>query len=187
MNIQPEIKSHCQELLKEQEMNRRQIRALISRAAFAMGDLTRCLKPWGWTYTCFSGIDKWSKTFDLPYSLLSIRFRRVRLWRKITVRLTFSAYFIDLQIEPDPMCEAPRYLNTYHSPYDLMLNLNLKTSLALQKFATELPKIIASAKTKLIYRKRQKIEVIPYSVLTVKMEHVFEEICKTILTARKRT
>jgi len=68
---QSETKSYCQEPLKEQEMSRREIRELISKAI----DPTRCLEAYDWTFTpnkdCGDG-GRWSKTFSFIYPILVI-------------------------------------------------------------------------------------------------------------------
>ena len=184
MNTQPEIKSRCQELLKEQEMNRRQIRALISMAAFAMGDLTQCLKPWGWTFSSNKDYINgcWFKTFSLPYPLLTRRNERFYLQQKIIIQLGFSDYYYTyLQIKPYPESDPACYLHSYCNAYGP--ESNWKMSLILQRTALELSKVISSLKTESFYdeTKGERIEVIPVLELTTKIGQVFKETCKAIL------
>ena len=168
---------------RKQEISRRQIRELISKAT----DPTKCLKAWGWTFDEKNYGGWWSKIFTLPYPLLAIRDKPPYLQQKIIVWLFLAEQAIGLWIEPYPEPESPRYSRSSHEAY--LSKSKLKTSLILQRLAIELPKIIASAKTEPFYdeAKRKQIEVIPLSELRSKIGRVFEEICKTVLTARKRT
>ena len=179
MNTQPEIKSHCQELLKEQETSRRKIRELISKVI----DLTRCLEAYGWTLNygnCDEG--QWFKVFSLPYPLQVKRYRQSYLKQKITVRLYFSKYYVNLWVESYPEFGAVEYyLYSYYvipSP-----RIKWKILFIFQNFADELSKIIASAETELFYdkTKQKQIEVIPVSELRTKIKQVFEEICKKFI------
>jgi hypothetical protein len=112
VNTQPEIKSHCQKLLEEQEMSRRKIRKLISKAAFTMRDPTQCLKPWDWTFNrTGNNENRWSKIFTLPYPLLAEWNGRLYLQQKMIVVLWFFDYVTGLWIEPYPKLESLRYLH----------------------------------------------------------------------------
>ena len=187
MNIQPEIKSRCQELLEEQKLGRKEIREFISKATVAMGDPTRCLEPWDWTFNeTWYREGRWSKTFDLPYPLLVEQHypmlveqhRQFHAQQTVIIQLGFTDHYTDLWIMP-----YPRYESVYHvyvSGAAHPSKSKLIIPLILQKTAIELPKVIASVETKSSYdkAKQKQIEVISSSELIAKIGQVFKEICK---------
>lgn len=86
MDTQSEIKSRCQELLKEQEMGRREIKRLISKAI----DPARCLEALGWTFIKVDRGGQWTKIFALPYPLRATwPGHGIYLWYKMRVWLYF--------------------------------------------------------------------------------------------------
>ena len=175
MNIQPEIKSRCQELLREQEMGRREIRKLISKAT----DPTRCLEAWGWTFSKELLKGYWSKTFTLPYPLWAERRGRFYVQQTVLIQLGFTDYCIDLWIMPYSRSELTYYVYVSGAVYPP--KVKLKIPLILQKIAQKLPKAIASAETEPFYDevKQEQIEVISGSELIAKIDQVFDEVRKT--------
>ena len=174
MNTQSEIKSRCQELLKEQEMSRREIRKFISKAT----DPINWLKAWGWTYTHDIYWDYWSKIFILPYPLLVSSNKEVFFQRQMFIQFYFSYQQLGLRITSYPPCKIAQY---YLLDRVSLRKSRLRSSSILQKFAPELSKIIASAKTKLFYDKAKgkQVEVIPFLELRAKIKQAFEEACKS--------
>ena len=182
MNTQRKIKSRCQELLKEQEMSRRKIRELISRAVFMMEDPTRCLEPWDWTFSKGDFTDEWARIFTLPCPLLVERDEQFYPQQKVIIVLQFTDYYIDLWVKPYPEFESTYYLYYLHSCCDVRkLNLN-RMSLIFQRTAIELPKVISSVRTESFYdeTKRELVEVILVSELAAEISQLFEEVCKTL-------
>jgi len=180
MNIQPEIKSRCQELLEEQKLGRKEIREFISKATVAMGDPTRCLEPWDWTFNeTWYREGRWSKTFDLPCPLLA-QFKGFYPQQKVIIVLWFFDCFIGLWIKPYPESKSTYYLYSCRSTCEP--KSNWKTSLMFQKIAIELPKVIASVKKEPVYdeAKQKQIEVIPVLELGEKINQAFKGICKTL-------
>ena len=179
MNIQSEIKSRCQELLKEQKISRREMRELISRAAFTMRDQTRCLEPWDWTFDwTYNNEGKWSKIFTLPYPLLTTRKGLSYLQEEVVIALWFCSQYISLWIKPYPEPKPVYYL---HSGCDVQdLRSNRKISSMLQKTNIELSKVISSLKTKSFYEETNQewVEIIPISEFITKIDQIFREICK---------
>ena len=159
----------------EQEMGRREIRKLISRVT----DPTRCLEDYGWIlkHKKNCNYNYWSKTFALPYPLLTTRYKDVYLRNKVKIHLGFADYYVSVWVER--VLGLEHYFGSVRVP-DAPKS-KLIVSLALQKFAAELPKIIASAKTKPFYdeTKQEQIKVVMISELAVKIDQVFDEICGT--------
>ena len=161
-------------------MDRREIRKFIFKTVLAMRDLTRCMEPWGWTFSKGEYIDGyWSKTFTLSYPLLVKRYERFYLRQKVIIALWFSDFYVDLEIKPYPKSRTVCY--SYSSYNIFSIELRLKTPLIFQKFAVELPKAIASAETEPFYDevKQEQIKVIPATKLAAKIGQVFREIRKT--------
>lgn len=169
MNIQPEIKSRCQGLLMEQEMGRREIRKLISRVT----DPTKCLEAYGWKIKDTASCTCWYKIFTFPYPLRVMWHGQVYLQREVIIPIFFSYWYVSLDIRQYPEFKVPRIF--YSSYVIYTLKSKLKTDLILRKFAVELPKIIASAKTESFYdeEKQKQVKVIPILDLIVKIEHIF--------------
>jgi hypothetical protein len=187
MNIQSEIKSRCQELLKEQKISRREMRELISRAAFTMRDPTRCLEPWDWTFDwTYNNEGKWSKIFTLPYPLLTTRKGLSYLQEEVVIALWFCSQYISLWIKPYPEPKPVYYLHSgcvyyLYSGCDVQdLRSDRKVSSILQKTNIELSKIISSLKTKSFYDEtnQERVEIIPISEFITKIDQIFREICK---------
>ena len=181
MNTQPKIKSCCQELLKEQEMSSRKIRKLISKAAFTMGDPTRCLKPWGWTFGPSKHYTYWSKIFTLPYPLLATQNGLPYLRQEVIIVLNFSNCHSDVDLWIRSCPESGIVHNSYSSYNAFLPKSKLRTSLILQKIAIELPKAISSLRTESFYdeTKQKQIEVIPVSELRSKIGQVFKKAHET--------
>ena len=175
MNAEPKIKSRCQELLREQEMGRREIRKLISKTT----DVTQCLKAYDWTLRYDTYYVWWTKTFTLPYPLLVEWNERFYLQQKIVIQLGFTSfYYTCFRIKTYLESVIEYYLNV--SNVGRQLNSKLIMSLIFQNFAAELPKVITLIKTEPFYdeKKQEQVKVIPVSRLTVKIRQVFDEICK---------
>ena len=155
-------------------MDRRQIRTLISKAT----DPTKWLKTWGWTYTEDINWGYWSKTFTLPYPLRASSYGEIFFQRKVVIEFYFSYWQLGLRITSYPPSKIAHYY--LFDPISLPKS-KLRASFIFQKFATELSKIIASAKTELFYDivKRKQIEVVPLSELRAKIKQAFEETCKS--------
>jgi hypothetical protein len=177
VNTQPEIKSRCQELLKEQEMGRREIRKLISKAT----DPTKCLKAWGWTFTEKGIGGQWFKIFTLPHPLLLRWYEQVCLCREVSILLDFSNYCVTLWIKPHPKFEGAYYWLDISFAICPPIS-KLKTSFIFQEFAEELPKIIASVETESFYdtAKQKQIKVISGSELRTKIKQALQKIGGTV-------
>jgi hypothetical protein len=183
MNIQPEIKSRCRRLLKEQEMGRREIRKFISKVT----DPIKCLKVYDWTFDGANrDVGRWSKTFTLPYPLLVEQHypmlveqhRQFHAQQTVIIQLGFTDHYTDLWIMPYPRSESVYHVYVSGAAHPSKSKLIIP--LILQKTAIELPKVIASVETKSSYdkAKQKQIEVISSSELIAKIGQVFKEICK---------
>ena len=185
MNTQPEIKSRCQELLKEQEISRREIKGLISKATC----LTRCLEVYGWTFYQRHGGGAWIKYFNLPYYLHISTYGRhkTRFVKNLVVQLEFKRR------------EQSVYAFSYKPVYTLSLYVEFggilylcdcfvfgplkakcKIFFTLQKFIKDLPKVFDSVEMELFYdtSMRKRVQAVGDSVLKNEMIKVFKEACK---------
>jgi len=162
--------------LKEQEISRREIRRFIFKAI----DPTRCLKAWGWIFIKTACGGQWSKTFNLSSPLLAVWFGQVYLRQEVIISLVFFEYNIDLWIGLYPESGTSYHVYSYY--FINALKSKWKIPLILQKFATELPKIIASVKTAPFYdeAKQKQIEVILVSELKAKTAQFFGKAHKTV-------
>ena len=177
--------SYQKKLLKEQEMGRREIRKLISKAAFAMGDLTQCLKPWGWTFhaTASDG-GYWRKIFNLSHSLFIEGYEDARFQNKLIVELSFSPYVIFVWTQIPRINDGEEIKEPYFRSYHCALPNKFpesNISFILHRYANEISEIIDTVKPELFYdeTKQQQIEAIRVLELAKKIERTFRKICKT--------
>ena len=196
MNIEPEIKSRCKRLLKEQEISRKEIRELISRAAFTMGNPTKCLEVYGWTLTGNRKRGYWSKTFDFPYFIRIVEIveqrQKVFFRNKLIIYLNFynvlsdtSTVILEMNMPSHSLFKYKDDSYYRRSGKEMFCAYNfheprviLKVSLMLLNFARELPKVLSSLKTKSIYDEAEesygRTEIIEASEVIEKVRNAFK-------------